>query len=385
MPILDRPGVTASHLLFTLVLFALLAAPWKPQAAEVTLADDKALLGLPPVPIPEDNPLTLEKARLGKRLFEDKRFSGDGTINCAHCHQPELAFQDDLPIAQGIRQQKGTRNSPTVINAAYYETQFWDGRRPSLEAQSKDPFLNPVEHGLKSHAPIVESVRKDPDYRKSFQEVFGSPPEQITIDHVAKAIASFERTVVAGDSPFDRYQFGGDQNALSEAAIRGLEVFRGKGRCVSCHVIEENQALFTDNQFHNLGIGFSRIQSRLPQILDAFRKARQAGEDIDETVLTKADMSELGRFVVTEKLEDIGRFKTSTLRNIALTAPYMHDGSLKTLEEVIVVYDQGGFDNPMLDGGIRPLGLTPQEKSDLIEFLKSLTSDRFAHLQSEGR
>ncbi|BCX81774.1 cytochrome c peroxidase [Methylomarinovum caldicuralii] len=347
-------------------------------AGEVRLPDPKTLLGLPPVPVPKDNPLTLDKARLGRKLFEDKRFSADGTVSCAHCHKPELAFQDGLPVSEGIRGQKGTRNAPTVINAAYYTRQFWDGRRPSLEAQAKDPFVNPIEHGLKSHDPIVEIVRGDPDYRNRFRQAFGLTPDQITIDHVVQAIASFERTVVAGDSPFDRYLYGGDKNALSEAAIRGLAVFRGKGRCVSCHVIEESTALFTDNRFHNLGVGFERIQARLPEIIAAFRKAKAEGRPVDEAVLTQAELSELGQFAVTGETEDIGKFKTSTLRNIALTAPYMHDGSLKTLEEVIDFYDISGFDNPLLDGGIRPLGLTPQEKTDLVEFLKSLTSSRLA-------
>jgi len=347
-------------------------------ATEVQLPSPDSLLGLPPVPIPADNPLTLEKARLGQQLFQEKRFSADGSISCAHCHKPELAFQDGLPVSEGIGGQKGTRNAPTVINAAYYTTQFWDGRRPSLEAQSKDPFVNPIEHGLKHHEPIVEIVRTEPDYQSRFRLVFGLQPQQITIDHVAQAIASFERTVVAGDSPFDRYLYGGDQKALSPAAIRGLAVFRGNGRCVSCHVIETTTALFTDNQFHNLGVGFSRIQDRLPQLIAAFRQAKAKGSPVDEAVLTQAELSELGRFVVSGEIEDIGKFKTSTLRNIALTAPYMHDGSLKTLEEVVDFYDRGGLDNPMLDGGIRPLGLTTQEKADLVAFLQSLTSARFA-------
>jgi len=346
-------------------------------ADEVKLPDSQDLLGLPPVPVPADNPLTLEKARLGRKLFEDKRFSADGTISCAHCHKPELAFQDGLPVSEGIGDQKGTRNAPTVINAAYFITQFWDGRRKTLEVQSKDPFVNPIEHGLKDHKPIVDIVRGNRDYQQRFRQAFGLEPSQITIDHVAQAIASFERTVVAGDSHFDRYQFGGDKNALSASAIRGLAIFHGKGRCASCHVIEGSTALFTDNRFHNLGVGFDRIEARLAEIIAAFRKAKQANRDIDKTILTQAEISELGRFAVTGELEDIGRFKTPTLRNIALTAPYMHDGSLKTLEEVVDFYDRGGFDNPMLDSGIRPLHLTAEEKADLVSFLKSLTSQRF--------
>ena len=225
-------------------------------------------LGLPPVPIPEDNPQSPEKIALGKKLFEDKRFSGDGTINCATCHDPAKAFTDNLPVAEGIHKLKGTRNSPTVINAAFYQTQFWDGRRPSLEEQAKDPFVNSVEHGLGKarnfHAFIIETIRKDPEYVKQFKQVFGVDPDGITMDEVVKAIASFERTLVAGDSPFDRYMYGGDKTALSESAIRGLELYRGKARCQECHAISENYAIFTDNKFHNLGVGFKK-NSTAPQ------------------------------------------------------------------------------------------------------------------------
>ncbi len=335
-------------------------------------------LGLPPVPVPEGNPITPEKVKLGERLFHEKRFSADGSVSCATCHKPELAFTDGLPVAEGIRKQKGTRNTPTVVNAAFYTSQFWDGRRPSLEEQAKDPFVNPIEHGLESHGPILEVVRTDPQYRAQFRRVFGVTPDEITIDHVVQAIAAFERTVISGDSPFDRYLYGGDKTALSESAIRGLKVFRTKGRCVDCHKIEQTSATFTDNDFHNLGVGFKRIAPRLHEIVARFREARARGADLDESVLTEAEVSELGRFAVTGRISDLGRFKTPTLRNVAVTAPYMHDGSLKTLEEVVEFYDKGGEANDFLDGGIRPLKLTEQEKRDLVEFLRSLTSPRFA-------
>ncbi len=341
------------------------------------LAGGKTPLGLPPVPIPGDNPQTPEKVALGERLFNDKRFSGDGTVSCATCHDPKKAFTDGLPVAEGIKGLKGTRNSPTVVNAAYYTTQFWDGRAKSLEEQAKAPFINPVEHGLKSHEPILEVIRKDDQYVKAFKEVFGVGPNEITIDHVVKAIAAFERTVVAGDSPFDRYMYGGDKSAMSASAIRGLELFRTKARCQDCHTIGQTSATFTDNKFHNLGVGFSKIEPRLFEIVEAVRKAKEAGKDVDESVLTKEDISELGRFVVTLDMEDIGRFKTPTLRNVAVTGPYMHDGSIETLEEVIELYNQGGEENPMLDSGIRPLNLTEQEKKDLVEFMKALTSPQF--------
>jgi len=359
------------------VVFAVLAII-AAAASGPALAAGKSPLGLPPVPVPADNPQTPEKIALGKRLFEDKRFSGDGTVSCATCHDPQKAFTDRLPVSEGIRKQKGTRNAPTVINSAYYTTQFWDGRRVSLEDQSKDPFLNPIEHGLKDHSPIIAVIRKDPTYPGEFKQVFGVSADKITIDHVAKAIAAFERTVISGDSPFDRYQYGGDKAAMSAAAIRGLDLFRKKGRCVDCHKIEQTTATFTDNDFHNLGVGFKRIEANMFDIVDKFRSAKEANAEIDETVLTDAEASELGRFAVTLRTSDIGRFKTSTIRNIAVTAPYMHDGSQKTLQEVVEFYNKGGEKNPLLDGGIRPLKLTKQEEKDLVEFLKALTSPQFA-------
>jgi cytochrome c peroxidase len=337
------------------------------------------------VPVPANNPQTPEKIALGKRLYEDKRFSGDGTVSCATCHDPAKGFGDGKPVAEGIRSQKGTRNAPTVINAAYYTSQFWDGRRATLEEQAKDPFTNPIEHGLTSHEPILQTIRGDATYPAEFRAVFGIAPQQLTIDHVVKAIAAFERTVVAGDSPFDRYQYGGDQGAISEAAKRGLALYRVKARCQDCHAIGQTDATFTDNKFHNVGVGFKRIGDRYLQVANTYRKARQAGKEIDKSVLTDAEASELGQFAVTLKPSDIGRFKTSTLRNVAVTGPYMHDGSIATLAEVIELYDKGGEQNPFLDSGIRPLNLTPQEKADLVDFLKTLTSPQYAATLPSGK
>ena len=343
-----------------------------------------APLGLPEVPIPADNPQSDAKIALGDRLYHEERFSADGKVSCATCHAGEKAFTDHRAVSKGHNGLLGTRNAPTVINTAYMQTQFWDGREPDLEGQSKQPPVNPVEGGLPNHDALLKIIRDDATYVKAFKEVFGVNKKGITIDHYAKAVASFERTLVAGDSPFDRYQFGGDKSAMNEAAVRGLEVYLGQGRCVSCHIIEHDQALFTDNRFHNIGVGFKNIRGRVGEIAENFLKAKNEGADVDVTVLSDPDASELGRFAVSEDINKIGAFKTSSLRNIELTPPYMHDGSQKTLEDMVNFYNNGGrvksddpF-SPFLSGGIRPLNLSDQQKKDLVEFLKALTSPSIA-------
>jgi cytochrome c peroxidase len=359
-----RPGIIGGGLMGLFLGSAAVAAP----------------LGLPPVPVPSDNPQTAEKIRLGERLFHDARFSADGKVSCATCHDPAKAFTDRLPVSKGFRNLKGTRNAPTVLNSAYMKTLFWDGREPDLEGQSKQPFINPVEGGLPNHQPILKVIRNDEKYLRDFRKVFGVSAREIGIDHVARAIASFERTLVTGNSPFDRWRYGGEKNALTAAQRRGFEVFVGKGRCVSCHRIEQTQALFMDNRFHNIGVGFKTVRGKETEIAREFISAKRKGADVDKTVLTQKEASELGRFAVSEDMTEVGAFKTPTLRNIELTAPYMHDGSLAKLEDVVEFYNNGGRLkkkdplSPFLSGGIRPLDLNKQEKEDLVAFLKALTS-----------
>ncbi len=344
-----------------------------------------APLGLPDVPVPADNSQSEAKILLGDKLFHDTRFSSTGNVSCATCHDAKKGFTDSpLAVSQGIASMEGTRNAPTVINSAYMTSLFWDGREPDLEGQSAGPFINPVEMGLPDHQPIIDIVRTDPDYVAAFQAAFGKQANAITMKEVKQAIASFERTIIAGDSPFDQYYFGGDQNALTASEIRGFQVFLEQGRCVSCHTINQNHALFTDNRFHNIGIGFASITHDVPSIVQAHQRAQKAGEDLDVTVLTKANVSELGRYVVTDKVTELGAFKTATLRNVAITGPYMHDGSLETLEDVVDFYNNGGVVDksdpvsPFTSGGIRPLNLDDQQKLDLVNFLKALTSPEFA-------
>lgn len=364
-----RVATCASFLSGLLMMSATLAAP----------------LGLPPVPIPPDNPQTPEKIALGDKLFNDKRFSSTGDVSCATCHDPNKAFTDSpLVTSEGINKLTGTRNAPTVINSAYFKLFFWDGRSLDMEDQAQHPIVNPVEMGLVNHDPVLKIVRTDPDYVARFKKVFNKEGEQVTMKEVQQAIASFERTIVAGDSPFDRWHYGGDEKAVNDQVKRGFNIFLTKGRCVSCHAMEQDYALFTDNRFHNIGVGVNRIQAEIPQFAPAFLTAKSAGTDVDKAVLTNPKASELGRFAVTETLDEIGAFKTSTLRNVAVTAPFMHDGSLKTLRDVVEHYNNGGVtkkDDPVndfLSGGIRPLNLTDQEMSDLVAFMESLTSPQFA-------
>jgi len=348
-------------------------------------------LGLPPVPVPEDNPQTPAKIGLGDKLFHDERFSSTGEVSCSTCHDAAKVFTDSpLPVSVGIDNLTGTRNAPTVVNAAYNATQFWDGRSPSLEDQAQHPFLNPVEMGLESHRPILDVIAGDGEYQAMFKEAFGVKGRRVAMDHVLKAIAAFERTQVTGDSRWDRYRFGGEQDALTESEKRGFEVFLGQGRCVSCHTIEQDHALFTDHKFHNIGVGVNELGDTIVPLAKAFMAEKRGGADVDVAVLTDANTSHLGRFAVNDEISDIGGFKTPTLRNIAVTAPYMHDGSITTLRDVVVHYNNGGAleedtpITPFLSGGIRPLELSDGQIDDLVAFMESLTSPQYEALANAG-
>jgi cytochrome c peroxidase len=313
-------------------------------------------------------------------------------VSCATCHDKDKAFTDSpLKTSEGIAKLTGTRNAPTVLNAVYMQTQFWDGRSPSLEDQALHPFVNPVEMGLQDHEPILKIVRTDPEYTKAFKEVFGKSGGGITMDEVTQAIAAFERAQVVGNSPFDRWFYGGDQGALTAAQKRGYEIFINEGRCVSCHVIEQTQALFTDNRFHNIGVGINDIQKDIPKLSKEFLHADATLTEVDVEVLTDARTSELGRFAVTRGFDDLGSFKTPTLRNIEATAPYMHDGSLATLRDVVVHYNNGGVTkegdpvNDYLSGGIRPLNLTDKDIDDLVSFMEALTSPEVADAADKAK
>jgi len=344
-------------------------------------------LGLPPVPVPANNPQSAEKIALGDKLFNDKRFSTTGEVSCATCHDAAKVFTDSpLSVSEGINKLTGTRNAPTIVNAAYNQTQFWDGRSPDLEDQALHPFLNPVEMALPNHDALLAIVRSDADYVAAFKKVFGVQPAAISMTQVTQAIAAFERTKISGNSPFDRWYFSGDNSAISEEAKRGFQVFLAEGRCVSCHVIEQDQAVFTDHRFHNIGVGINDMQDEIVAVAIAQQRLKRNDPslDVDVAALTDANVSELGRFAINGALTEIGSFKTPTLRNIARTAPYMHDGSIETLRDVVTHYNNGGVTNEgdpvnaFISGGIRPLDLTDAQIDELVAFMETLTSPEFA-------
>ena len=321
--------------------------------------------------LPPDNPITKDKVALGRSLFFDPRLSSDNTVSCDTCHSPQAAFSDKRPVSLGVGLRGGDRNAPTIINRAFSREQFWDGRANSLEEQFKVPLINPKEMAMPSHELLVNKVGDIRGYKSWFKRVFA---RDVNLDGLAKAIAAFERTVVSGNSKFDAFN-NGNQHALNESEKRGLAIFFGKARCSQCH----NGPNFTDEKYHNIGVGWD------------------------------ATLVDLGRYKVTHNEQDIGAFKTPTLREIAGTAPYMHNGAFATLEETVAFYNKGGIANPFLDVEMRrpkptleqtleyyekrkdtgkhspeiefaKLELTEQEQADLVAFLKTLSGQGWQHI-----
>lgn len=328
--------------------------------------------------VPDDNPMTAARVELGRRLYFDRRLSRDGTVSCATCHDASRGFTDQRPVSEGIGDQLGRRNAPTTANALFFQTFFLDGRAPSLEEQAKLPITNPIEMGMPNGDAAVAAIADDPEYRRLFAEAYEAEPN---FEDLARAIATFERTLVFLSSPFDRF-LAGDREAISAEAREGWALFNGKARCVSCHMFNVGNPLGTDNRFHNIGVSarhqnFEELARKALDILEEKKDGREAVEAIDELAL-QTDMSELGHFLVTKNRADIGAFKTSQLRNVGVTAPYMHDGSLQTLWDVMDHYNKGGETNPFLDGGIEPLALTEKEIDAVVALMFSMTDDRFA-------
>ncbi len=354
---LQMKSVSCAALLFLLAAACRTAPPaWeaanpiKPLPAG-PLGTEINLKTLPEAPTPE-------RVRLGRWLFYDKRLSGDNTISCASCHRPEHAFSEPTPVSSGVKNQRGGRKAPSFINQAVtlYPHFFWDGRASSLEDQALGPIANPIEMGNTHHA-MVETLSRISGYAPYFQEAFGTP--EITKERVAKAIADYERTRMSGNSPWDRWRYNRDENAVSAQVKQGHELFQGKANCAQCHLSNN----FTDGQFHNLGVGW---------------------------VMSTKTFTDEGRWAISKDLGDVGRpgdrgaFKTPTLREVTKHAPYMHDGSIATLREVVEFYNRGGEKNPWLDPKIKPLHLTEAEIDALVALLQALEGEGYQDMPPES-
>src|SRR5437588_6103038 len=323
--------------------------------------------------IPPDNPQTPEKISLGQRLFFDRRLSVDGTGSCRTCHDPAFAFTDRKPTSVGIKGRVGQRNAPTVLNALYNKTQFWDGRVNTLEEQAALPIVNSVEMAQPNLDAAVAQIATVAEYQHAFQQVFHRPPNG---PDLLRAIASYERTQLAFDCPFDHF-IAGDKNAIDASARRGWDLFNTQARCNKCHALTDTQrdvTVFTDNDFHNIGIGIIRHN-----VVALARQAEQLINSGDLEAIDRAaiqtDMSVLGRFLITKKEHDTASFKTPDLRNLLLTAPYFHDGSQETLWDISDHYNNGdGLQDPYLDEDIQTLALKEEEIDDIVACMTSLTS-----------
>ena len=327
--------------------------------------------------IPSDNPQTPEKVALGEKLFFEGRLSADGTVACASCHNPDFAFTDRRPTSVGIGGRVGHRNAPTLLNALYNQTEFWDGRAPTLEEQASFSIVNSHEMGQPSMGTAVASIAAIDDYQKAFHRVFGRPPNG---PDLVRAIAAYERTLYSFNAPFDHF-LAGDKHAISDSAKRGWALFNGQANCNRCHAttIEQPDFVnFTDNAFHDTGIGVLR-----DKVVPLARRAELLIASSDKRAIDRAaiqtDMSSLGRFLITRKQINIASFKTPGLRNVLVTAPYFHDGSQETLWDVMDHYNKGGGpQDPFIDEAIQPLALREQDIDDLVAFLASLTSPEYA-------
>jgi cytochrome c peroxidase len=341
-------------------------------AALVPPAHAAVPLGLPTAKDATD-PGSTALAALGRQLFIDKRLSSDGSISCATCHMPERQFTDGRPTARGLAGRTLTRHTPSLLNVRYATSLFWDGRTGDLAAQVRTPLLGPAEHGLIEEQAVVDIVRRDSVYSAAFAHLLGVRKAALSIRDVGMALAAYEKTLLSGDSPFDRYLYGHDEKALTPAAVRGLALFRGRAQCGSCHLIGEDSALLADGGFHPSPLPLAdSVLSQLGALTARISTLRARGEidALNSLIATDRDIAALGRFVVTLNPKDIGCFKTPSLRNIALSGPYMHDGSVPNLSQAIEVelYSRSVQNYPLV--------LTEDERSDLLAFLQALTSGR---------
>ncbi len=341
-------------------------------------------LGLPAVPVPADNPVTLAKIQLGRKLFYDRRLSLNNTFSCAMCHIAEQGFtSNEMATAVGLEGRTVRRNTPTLYNVAYATALFHDSRETTLEQQVWSPLLAHNEMANPSIGYVIDKISHNADYRKQFHKAFGTAP---SMDTIGKALASYERTLNSAHSAFDRWYYGNDKTALNAQAQRGFKLFTGKAHCSSCHSINKKFALFTDNSNHNTGVGYVEAMTKTPEQqrvqLAAGVYANVAAKLIEAVSTVKAN--DLGRYEVTQNPADRWQYKTPTLRNISLTAPYMHNGSLQTLQQVVAFYNKGGVPNDNLDALIKPLQLSTEEEQELTAFLQTLTGSNVAELVADA-
>jgi cytochrome c peroxidase len=343
-------------------------------------------LGLPKLPIPESNPINPEKIALGRKLFYDRRLSLNNTFSCAMCHVPEQGFtSNEMATAVGIEGRTVRRNSPTLYNVAYMQTLFHDSRENTLEQQVWGPFLAQNEMANPSVGYVIDKINGIADYRTLFQQTFGKPPGMET---VGMAIASYERSLNSANSPFDQWYFGKAKNALTQQAQFGFKLFTGNAGCSQCHTVNEKYALFTDNGLHNTGIGYADAMGIQKQTQTLkIQLAPGVFTDVPNAVIdavSEVKANDLGRYEITQNPHDRWKYKTPSLRNVKLTPPYMHNGSLATLKEVVEFYNRGGIPNDTLDPLIKPLHLTDKEIESLVAFLTSLTGDNVDKLVADA-
>ena len=344
-------------------------------------------LGVPPVQHPSDNPLSRAGIELGRRLFFDRRLSINDTMSCAICHVPEMGFaNNEHQTSVGVEGRSVRRNAPTILNVAYKTMLFHDGREFTLENQVWTPMLARNEMANPSIGYVIQKVNNIEDYDGLFEKAFG---RSASIETIGMALAQYQRTLISANSRFDRWYYGDEKVLLNEEEQLGFEIFTGKGTCSACHLIGEEYALFTDNSLHNTGLGYDIAMSKEPP---TYRVQLAPGTfvDVKSELINAVSQSrhtmrnDLGRYEVSENPDDLWKYLTPTLRNIELSAPYMHNGQLATLEAVIDFYDKGGIQNPRLSPLIKALALKQQEKQALLAFLKTLTGANIAELTADA-
>ena len=313
--------------------------------------------------------LTQQRIALGKQLFNDAHLSADGSIRCASCHMPEKGYTDGRRVAVGVGGRTGTRNTPSLLTLAVSQDTsfFWDGRRAALDQAVLDPLTNPVEMGLNDQAELLQRIQQNPTYTEAFAQAFPEAKQPVATENIAVVLASYLQSLKSPESAYDRYALHNDHASLNPRALLGLAVFKGKGRCAECHLLEGTPAMLTDHSFHRTGVGLDAIAPDLPVLTEEVIRRSLQGAAVGNRVATHADEAQLGRFNVTQDPADIGLFRTPSLRDVSNTAPYMHDGSVATLDEAI---DREVYYRSLQAG--HPLQLTVEEREDLKAFLQSL-------------